>query len=173
MLAASVPSQRPPHARLLAIDRVGNLRHMPRPAFLDLLRPGDLVVANDAATLPASLAGDGIEVAACGPPVARAGRRRAVLRDRLRRRRFPHAHRGPSDAATVCARRSLGARAAPRVVEAVLDHPRLLALRFEGSPDEIRAGLARHGRPIQYAHVPEPLALWDVWTPIAGSSGSL
>ena len=30
------------------------------------------------------------------------------------------------------------------------------------------AGLARHGRPIQYAHVPEPLALWDVWTSIAG-----
>jgi S-adenosylmethionine:tRNA ribosyltransferase-isomerase len=29
------------------------------------------------------------------------------------------------------------------------------------------AGIARHGRPIQYAHVPRPLALWDVWTPIA------
>ena len=29
------------------------------------------------------------------------------------------------------------------------------------------AGLARHGRPIQYAHLTDPLALWDVWTPIA------
>ena len=29
-------------------------------------------------------------------------------------------------------------------------------------------GLARHGRPIQYAHMTAPLALWDVWTPIAG-----
>ena len=29
------------------------------------------------------------------------------------------------------------------------------------------AGLARHGRPIQYAHVPEPLLLEDVWTRIA------
>ena len=29
------------------------------------------------------------------------------------------------------------------------------------------AGIARHGRAIQYAHVPEPLALWDVWTAIA------
>jgi len=27
--------------------------------------------------------------------------------------------------------------------------------------------LARRGRPIQYAHVPEPLALMDVWTKIA------
>jgi S-adenosylmethionine:tRNA ribosyltransferase-isomerase len=43
-----------------------------------------------------------------------------------------------------------------------------VSLRFEGTPDQIREGLARHGRPIQYAHIPEPLALWDVWTPIAG-----
>src|SRR4029077_987642 len=54
------------------------------------------------------------------------------------------------------------------VVERGLRHPRLIALRFEGSPAAIWAGLARHGRPIQYAHVPAPLSLWDVWTPIAG-----
>ena len=29
------------------------------------------------------------------------------------------------------------------------------------------AGLARHGRPIQYAYLDRALALWDVWTPIA------
>ena len=52
-------------------------------------------------------------------------------------------------------------------VERVLDHPRLVELRFRGNPDAVLAGLARHGRPIQYAHVPEPLALWDVWTPLA------
>jgi S-adenosylmethionine:tRNA ribosyltransferase-isomerase len=28
-------------------------------------------------------------------------------------------------------------------------------------------GLIQHGRPIQYAHTPEPLRLWDVWTKIA------
>jgi S-adenosylmethionine:tRNA ribosyltransferase-isomerase len=53
-------------------------------------------------------------------------------------------------------------------IEILLGHPRLVSLRFRGSPDSIWAGLARHGRPIQYAHVPEPLALWDVWTAIAG-----
>jgi S-adenosylmethionine:tRNA ribosyltransferase-isomerase len=31
----------------------------------------------------------------------------------------------------------------------------------------VLAGIARQGRPIQYAHVPEPLALWDMWTRIA------
>jgi S-adenosylmethionine:tRNA ribosyltransferase-isomerase len=48
-----------------------------------------------------------------------------------------------------------------------LDHPRLVALQFEGTPDAIWAGLARHGKPVQYAHVPQPLALWDVWTSVA------
>jgi S-adenosylmethionine:tRNA ribosyltransferase-isomerase len=52
-------------------------------------------------------------------------------------------------------------------VERLLDHPRLIALRFAGNRAAILAGLARHGRPIQYAHVPEPLDLWDVWTNIA------
>jgi S-adenosylmethionine:tRNA ribosyltransferase-isomerase len=30
-------------------------------------------------------------------------------------------------------------------------------------------GLASHGRPIQYAHAPQALALWDVWTAIAAA----
>ncbi len=53
-------------------------------------------------------------------------------------------------------------------IEAILDHPRLVRLAFNGSPSRIWEGLARHGRPIQYSHVRTPLALWDVWTPIAG-----
>ena len=53
-------------------------------------------------------------------------------------------------------------------IDALLDHPRLVSVRFSGPSDAVWAGLARHGRPIQYAHVPTPLALWDVWTPIAG-----
>jgi S-adenosylmethionine:tRNA ribosyltransferase-isomerase len=52
-------------------------------------------------------------------------------------------------------------------VEKLLGHPRLCELRFHGHVDEIWAGLAHHGRPIQYAHITTPLALWDVWTPLA------
>ncbi|HJW10530.1 MAG TPA: S-adenosylmethionine:tRNA ribosyltransferase-isomerase, partial [Albitalea sp.] len=48
-----------------------------------------------------------------------------------------------------------------------LAHPRLIDLRFDGTPSDIWAGIARHGKPIQYAHVPQPLALWDVWTRVA------
>jgi S-adenosylmethionine:tRNA ribosyltransferase-isomerase len=53
-------------------------------------------------------------------------------------------------------------------VERILDHPRLVTLHFDGSPVEIWEGLTRHGRPIQYSHLQDPLRLWDVWTPIAG-----
>jgi len=55
------------------------------------------------------------------------------------------------------------------IVERLLDHPRLVELRFEGSASATWDAIAHHGRPIQYAHVPAPLAMWDVWTPIAGA----
>ena len=57
MIAASLPIQRPSNAKLLVVDAWGSIQHWPRSEFVDLLRPGDLVIANDAATLPASLSG--------------------------------------------------------------------------------------------------------------------
>src|SRR5262249_44414892 len=39
---------------------------------------------------------------------------------------------------------------------------------LEGRVREIWEGLARHGRPIQYAHLAQPLELWDAWTQFAG-----
>jgi S-adenosylmethionine:tRNA ribosyltransferase-isomerase len=40
-------------------------------------------------------------------------------------------------------------------------------VKFAGEPDAIWAGIARHGKPVQYAHMHEPLKLWDVWTQVA------
>jgi S-adenosylmethionine:tRNA ribosyltransferase-isomerase len=51
----------------------------------------------------------------------------------------------------------------------LLGHPRLVLLHFHGVPESIWDGIARHGAPIQYAHVPAPLALWDVWTKVAAA----
>ena len=179
MKAATQPVQRPRDARLLVVDAAGRIAHQPR------ARPrrrcscaGDLVVANDAATLPASLAGRhlrerrGDRGAPRRPALARGRRRRALPRRRLRRRRLPHAHRGPRRAAAAARRRRARARAAARRPSfASLDHPRLVELRFAGDADAIRAGIARHGRPVQYAHVAAPLALWDVWTRDRGAAG--
>src|SRR4029453_5605422 len=57
MLAANTAVQRPLDAKLLVVDSQRNLIHVPRAAFVEFLRPNDLVIANDAATLPASLSG--------------------------------------------------------------------------------------------------------------------
>jgi S-adenosylmethionine:tRNA ribosyltransferase-isomerase len=42
-------------AKLLVVNGAGAISHLPRVALASLFQPGDLVVANDAATLPASL----------------------------------------------------------------------------------------------------------------------
>ena len=57
MIAAHLPVQRPSNAKMLIVDRRGYIKHQARSEFVNLLRPGDVVVANDAATLPASLFG--------------------------------------------------------------------------------------------------------------------
>jgi S-adenosylmethionine:tRNA ribosyltransferase-isomerase len=174
MIAADRAVQRPTDARLLVVDACRRIGHAPRSAFVELLRRGDLVVANDAATLPASLRGThgplgaAIEVRLAGRPSLKPediNRFSAVVfgagdfRTRTEDRPAP-----PSLSAGD--RLVLGPLRA--TVERTLGHARLVSLIFDGSTDEVWAGLARHGRPIQYAHVAEPLALWDVWTRIAG-----
>src|ERR1041384_994016 len=57
MIAATSAVQRPADAKLLVVDAQRNIIHVPRSAFVEFLRPNDLVIANDAAALPASLRG--------------------------------------------------------------------------------------------------------------------
>jgi S-adenosylmethionine:tRNA ribosyltransferase-isomerase len=157
--------------KLLAIDAKGAMRRMPRGELAGLFYPGDLVVANDAATLPASLPGMHI---ASGAPIEMRLAAWLTLDDPTRfvaiafgagdhRLRTEDRPRPPPLAAGD--RLALGPLLA--VIERRLDHPRLVVLRFLGDRRTVLSGLARHGRPIQYAHVSEPLALWDVWTRIA------
>ena len=103
MKAATLPIQRPRDARLLVVDADGRLTARARADLPALLAAGDLVVANDAATLPASLAGRhlpsgaAIELRLAGRRLARApDDAHALSRRRLRRRRLPHPHRGPA-----------------------------------------------------------------------------
>jgi S-adenosylmethionine:tRNA ribosyltransferase-isomerase len=173
MIPADRPIQRSPAARLLHIDQHGSIRHARRAQLADLLRPGDLVIANDAATLPASLhgthvrTGHAIEVRLAGKPslAARDLRRFIAVvfgagdyRTRTEERASPPAL-GANDELMLG---SLRAR-----VERILDHPRLIQLVFEAQSEDLWQGLAEHGRPIQYAYMSEALALWDVWTPLA------
>jgi len=174
MIAATEPNQRPSDAKLLVIDAGGQLRPARRVELLDFLRAGDLVIANDAATLPASLSGHHVPTGG-EIEVRLAGRRSLSPEDVVCFTAVvfgagdfhtPTEHRPPPPALAAGDRLALGPLAA--VITDVLGHPRLVSLRFEGRPDDIWSGIARHGKPLQYAHVQTPLALWDVWTVIAG-----
>jgi len=175
MIPATAPVHRPLDAKLLFVSRNGDLEHRRRSDFVRLLRPGDLVVANDAATLPASLTGThlpsgrSIEVRLAGRHTLdpnQVDRFCAVVfgagdfRTRTEDRAMPPALI-PGDTLALGELRA--------TVERQLDHPRLVSLYFHGSPEEIWAGFARHGKPIQYAHVPQPLALYDTWSAIAAN----
>ena len=174
MIVATQPVQRPANARLLVVDQNRRIDHMLRTSFVEYLQAGDLVIANDAATLPASLqgvhnaSGDSIEVRLAGRSSLRpedmnyfsavvfgAGDFHTRTEDRLAP---PHLAVGDQII--------LGPLRA--TIEKLLGHTRLVLLRFEGTADHVWAGLAHHGRPIQYAHIAAPLELWNVWTRIAG-----
>ena len=157
--------------KLLVVSSQGAMRRLPRTALANLFDPGDLVVANDAATLPASLRGAHVESStpvearlaawiAPGDPT-----RFVAIMFGPGDHRIRTENRPPPPPLAAGARLAFGPLSA--VIERVLDHPRLVVLRFLGSREAVFAGLARHGRPIQYAHIAEPLALWDVWTRIA------
>jgi S-adenosylmethionine:tRNA ribosyltransferase-isomerase len=153
-------------ARLLHIDpcarRFSDARVAELPATL---RPGDLLVVNDASTVPASLT---------------ATVRGAAVEIRLAGEQAPGEHRavvfGAGDWRTPTERRPAPPRLAPgerlvfgddlaaEVVEVAALSPRLVRLRFEPGATPLIARLFAHGRPVQYSHVAAPYALWDVQT---------
>ena len=159
-----------PRARLLRVDpRAGTLAD----GFVDelpsLFEPGDLLVVNDAATLPASLAGrtaDGefVEVRLRSAPVG--DRCDAVLfgagdwRTRTEDRAAPP-RLGPAS-------RIVFAPDLSAEIESLSPlSPRAVALRFDRSGDALWSALYRHGRPVQYAHEVEPVPLARFQTPYA------
>ncbi len=174
MIAATSAVQRPADAKLLVVDEQRNIIHVPRSAFVEFLRPNDLVIANDAATLPASLTGlhgptgKQIEVRLAGRPSL----------DPMDVSRFSAVVFGDGDFHTRTEDRPLPPPLTPgdalllgplhATVEGLLGHPRLVSLLFHGTADEVWAGLASHGKPIQYSHLQTSLELWDVWTKVAG-----
>jgi len=170
MIAATWPRADPLEDRLLRLDpasgdwedaRVGDL---PR-----LLGPGDLLVVNDAATLPASLrgrtrAGEAIELRLAGE--AGESLWHAVLfgdgdwRTRTEDRPPPPVAREGDPLA-------FGPGLTARVVDVSEASPRLVDVRFDQEGAELWSALYRHGRPVQYSYVEAPLALWHVQTAYA------
>lgn len=127
-----------------------------------LLTPRDLLVLNDAATLPASLQGttaqgDPIEVRLAGQLTPNDWR--AVLFGAGDWRLRTEAR--PKPPAIVVGSTLFFKDAAAKVLSTDVETPRLLRLRFEHPPLSM---LYRRARPVQYAYLERPLALWDVQT---------
>jgi S-adenosylmethionine:tRNA ribosyltransferase-isomerase len=156
--------------RLLILDpRAGAIRHAHVGDLPALLRAGDLLVVNDAATLPASLAGtapDGapVEIRLAGESAG--GTWRAVLFG-AGDWRTPTEHRPAPPALAAGDRIRFAPDLSARVEYVAPLHTRLVELRFDHVGDALWTALYRYGRPVQYSYLTAPLELWSVQTAYA------
>lgn len=157
---ASAPRPRSEH-RLLAFDPAdGSFSDHAFDEFPSLLEPRDVLVVNDAATLPASLhtrdrrielrllakhADDTFSAVALG-----AGDYHT-----------PTEHRPAPPALSPGERLEFAALTA-EIVHVDRDEPRLLQLRFEARGEAFLHGLYASAKPVQYSYAPAPFELWDV-----------
>lgn len=174
--AAAWPRDRPEDERLLWIDPRGGLVDTRVGALPSILRRGDLLVVNDAATLPASLDGrrdDGatFEVRLLSQAASSRGAtgstewRAVLLGEGDWRRRTEDRPPPPQLAEGERFRFTRGARA--RVVSVDPRSPRLLRIAFEGDVPSMWRVIYEQGRPVQYAYIERPLALWHVQSAFA------
>lgn len=153
--------------RMAVVDPArARIRVAPVDDLARLLRPGDLVVVNDAATLPASLAVQG-----------------EALELRLLRRledgawdaallgegdwRTPTEHRPAPREVQEGERLALSGGLTAEVTGRHPEHPRRVRLRLAQEGAAFWQGLYAGARPVQYAHLEAPLSLWDVQTAYA------
>jgi S-adenosylmethionine:tRNA ribosyltransferase-isomerase len=168
MAPASWPRAVPLDERLMHVDpsrgtvEDRRIRDLP-----DLLRSGDVLVVNDAATLPASLhahvngkhleirllenRGDGEWNAVLfGPGDWRTRTESRIAPPRVRK----------GDSMTIAGLSAYVTRVAAL-------SPRLVTLKFHSEADLFWNAVYRFGRPVQYAHLGAELPLWHVQTPYA------
>lgn len=159
---APATAPRPAHSeRLLVIDpltqRFGDYAIVELP---QLLRAGDALIVNDAATLPASLRVDaelelrllGSDGAGCFHAVAFGPGDASMATEA----------RGEPRRLQVGERLRFNSELAAEIEEVDDRDPRLLRLRFQSRGAAFWAALYRHAKPIQYSYATEPLELWDV-----------
>ncbi len=175
MRAAATFPERRDDVRLLVVDpdapAAAALRETRTLELSGLLERGDLLVVNDAATVPAALHGhtdDGAPIEARLASTADAApsdyrpRFWAVLFGAGDWHQRTEDRPLPADL-PVGARLQLGRLRAEVVGRSPLS-PRLVALAFDADPDTLWRELYRNGRPVQYAYLAHELPLWAVQT---------
>lgn len=162
MKPATQPRSRDEHALTVVDAATGAVQHGSFDRLADVLAPGDLLVVNDAATLPAAIGfvRDGrraeLRLLLRGSGIADA----IVLGEGDHRARTED--RGSPPRLTVGERLSLDGGVQLRVT-AVHD-PRRVVVELEGDVGTLYRG----ARPVQYAYMKPDLDLWDVQTSYAG-----
>lgn len=159
----------PRDLRVLVVDAALGAMHVASSVdFARLFERGDVLVVNDAATLPASLGAGDIEIRLLGALDDRTWTA-ALLgwgdwHTRTEDRPAPRA-------VAVGEELRIGSLVA-RVVRVHAESPRLVTIAMRHADDDslsaLWSELYRVGRPVQYAHVPEAYALWDVQNVYAG-----
>jgi S-adenosylmethionine:tRNA ribosyltransferase-isomerase len=174
-LPAALEAHAPPEARGVARDGVrllvvsrsdGRVEHA---RFRDLprfLRPGDLVVVNTSATLPAAVDarradGTAIELRFAGVPPHLPDGRWWLVELRVT------GGAAPLRGGRAGEQLALPGRAVAELLAPYAGSPRLWLARIDGEPP-----LERHGRPVRYAYVPDEWPLEAYQTVFARHPGS-
>lgn len=134
-------------------------------SLAESLEPGDLVIVNDAGTMPGSIRADldgcSLELRLAGPPDG--GRVRAVTFGEGDWRMDTDLRPPPPPVARGQVLRLANGTATVTAVDP--HHPRLVEVDL--GPASWRR-IFRLGRPVQYRHLTQPLAVWSVQTVFAG-----
>jgi S-adenosylmethionine:tRNA ribosyltransferase-isomerase len=166
-LPAALEAREPPEARGIARDAVrlmvarragASIEHARFHDLPELLDPGDLLVVNVSATLPAAIGarlGDGTPVRVHFASPAPSGAERWILELRTADGATPYRRATPGEL-------HLDGGARVELLAHYLTGARLWLGRVE-APQPLPAYLARHGEPVRYGYVPEgwPLAAYQ------------
>lgn len=185
------PATRPPESRdavrlMLVHATTGEIHDGEFAELLEALRPGDLIVVNDAATLPASLTGSvhvedreaPVELRLLGLRETEAGQ--ASLDDRWRAVLFGGGDwrqdtndRPPPPELEIGAVIELRGGLRAELVARDPSSERLIDIQFDRTGAELHAALYLAGQPVQYSHLEDPLELWSVQTVFASRPWAL
>lgn len=170
MNPAPWPRPRPLEERLLVVDAArGSLGDARVGDLPSLLRPGDLLVVNDAATLPSSLRAGNADVEARLSGALPDGRWRAFLFGAGDWRVPTEKRPAPPPVRELLFGGGLRARVEP--LEGAIS-PRLVTLRFSVDGADLLHALYHHARPVQYSYLDGPLELWHTQTAYAAAPWS-
>jgi len=167
MIAATHPRTLREQARMLILNRRNNtfadstIRELPQ-----VLRPGDLVVVNDAATLPASLkaktpGGVSVEIRLVGR-IGESDWKAVLIGEGTWR--IPTELRDLPEPVSVGDQLEIARQFSAEILEVANESCHLVKLRFSRRAVAMWNGIYAHGRPIQYSYLSEDLPLWSVQT---------